>query len=117
VWTDRGKLGAVGIRVRDGVSLHGLALNVTTDLAAFELITPCGVAGTPVTSLAAEDVRDVSLAGVLAAAEAIACRLLVTPSLVASPSRGASAPRGARPDATWTHAARSLPRAASEAGV
>jgi lipoate-protein ligase B len=28
IWTERGKLGAVGIRVRDGVTLHGLALNV-----------------------------------------------------------------------------------------
>lgn len=75
VWTDRGKLGAVGIRVRDGISSHGLALNVTTDLAAYDLITPCGVAGLPSTSLAAEGAT-VSVEDVLSAAEAIACRLL-----------------------------------------
>jgi lipoyl(octanoyl) transferase len=76
VWTDHGKLGAVGIRVRDGVSLHGLAMNVTTDLAAFDLIAPCGVAGLPITSLAVEGVANVSVTGVLPAAEEIACRLL-----------------------------------------
>ncbi len=76
VWTDRGKLGAVGIRVRDGVSLHGLAVNVTTDLAGFELIAPCGVAGLPITSLHVEGAAEVSVARVLAATEEIACRLL-----------------------------------------
>jgi lipoate-protein ligase B len=54
VWTDRGKLGAVGIRVRDGVSLHGLALNVDLDLSGYALITPCGLPDMPVTSLRRE---------------------------------------------------------------
>lgn len=78
VWTARGKLGAVGIRVREGISMHGLALNVTTDVSAFELIAPCGVAGLPVTTLRMEG-ADASLTEVAAAAEAIACRLLTTP--------------------------------------
>ncbi len=76
VWTDRGKLGAVGIRVRDGVSVHGLALNVTVDLHAFTLIRPCGVAGLPVTSLAVEGARHAAVADLLPVAEKIACRLL-----------------------------------------
>src|SRR5262245_18775509 len=71
IWTARGKLGAVGIRVRDGVSLHGLALNVTTDLAGFATIVPCGVAGLQATSLAMEDAR-VTLEQVATAAAAIA---------------------------------------------
>ncbi len=79
-WTDRGKLGAVGIRVREGISMHGLALNVTTDLHGFELITPCGVAGLPATSLCAEGART-SLAEVADATQAIACRLLDAPSV------------------------------------
>ena len=48
------KIGALGIRVERGVSYHGIALNVTTDLAEFELIDPCGMPGVVVTSIAAE---------------------------------------------------------------
>jgi lipoate-protein ligase B len=44
------KIGAVGVRIRRGVSLHGVALNVTTDLRYFDLINPCGL-GRGVTSL------------------------------------------------------------------
>ena len=39
------KMGALGLRVERGVSYHGIALNVTTDLADFELIDPCGMPG------------------------------------------------------------------------
>jgi lipoyl(octanoyl) transferase len=45
------KVCAIGVRVRRGATLHGLALNVTTDLSYFNLIIPCGLAGRPVTSL------------------------------------------------------------------
>jgi lipoyl(octanoyl) transferase len=48
------KLGALGLRVERGVSYHGIALNVTTDLADFELIDPCGLAEAEVTSIARE---------------------------------------------------------------
>ncbi len=75
VWTDRGKLGAVGIRVRDGISMHGLALNVALDVRAFELITPCGVAGLPIASLRLEGAR-ATLRDVARAAEVIARRHL-----------------------------------------
>jgi lipoyl(octanoyl) transferase len=44
------KICALGVRIKRGVSLHGLALNVTTALAHFDLINPCGL-GRPVTSL------------------------------------------------------------------
>jgi lipoyl(octanoyl) transferase len=45
------KVCAIGVRVRRGVTLHGLALNVTTDLSHFETIVPCGLACRAVTSL------------------------------------------------------------------
>ena len=45
------KLCAMGVRVRKNTTLHGLALNVTTDLAHFATIDPCGLGGRPVTSL------------------------------------------------------------------
>jgi lipoate-protein ligase B len=45
------KVCAIGVRIRRGVTLHGLALNVTTDLRFFDLIIPCGLQNRPVTSL------------------------------------------------------------------
>ena len=48
------KLGALGVRVERGVTYHGIALNVTTRLAEFELIDPCGMPGVTVTSIALE---------------------------------------------------------------
>jgi lipoyl(octanoyl) transferase len=48
------KIGAMGVRVKRWVSMHGLALNVSTDLTHFDLIVPCGLPGRPVTSLARE---------------------------------------------------------------
>jgi lipoyl(octanoyl) transferase len=45
------KIGAIGIRVRNGVSMHGFALNVTTDLSYFNHIVPCGIANKEVTSI------------------------------------------------------------------
>lgn len=48
------KIAAMGVRVRKWISMHGLALNVTTNLDHFRLIVPCGLIGRPVTSLKAE---------------------------------------------------------------
>lgn len=45
------KIAAIGVRIRRGVSLHGLALNVSTNLDYFNLIIPCGLANRAVTSL------------------------------------------------------------------
>jgi lipoyl(octanoyl) transferase len=55
VWVEgTRKLAAVGVRVRRGVTTHGLALNVSTDLAWFEEMVPCGIPGCQVTSLERE---------------------------------------------------------------
>ncbi len=48
------KIGALGVRVERGVAYHGVALNVTVDLADFGLIDPCGMPGLRSTSVAAE---------------------------------------------------------------
>lgn len=53
VWSERGKIGFVGVGVRRWVSLHGFSLNVCPDLAAFNSIVPCGLPSCPVTSMAA----------------------------------------------------------------
>ena len=51
---DPRKIGALGLRVERGVTYHGIALNVTVDLADFALIDPCGMPGVTSTSIAAE---------------------------------------------------------------
>jgi lipoyl(octanoyl) transferase len=51
VWTDSGKLASIGVGVRRWVTMHGFAMNVTTDLLGFSVINPCGIAACPVTSL------------------------------------------------------------------
>ena len=55
VWTETGKLAAIGIRVSSGwITSHGIALNVDADLSYFDTIVPCGISNRDVTSLARE---------------------------------------------------------------
>ena len=55
------KIAAIGIRVAKGVTMHGFALNVNPDLAAFRQIVPCGIADADVTSLEIELARSISI--------------------------------------------------------
>ncbi|MGH6780526.1 MAG: lipoyl(octanoyl) transferase LipB [Sphingomonadaceae bacterium] len=67
IWTDdhgrEAKIGAIGVRVRRWVTLHGFSLNVDPELSHFAGIVPCGLAEFPVTSLAALG-RNIGMAAV-----------------------------------------------------
>jgi len=63
------KIGAIGIRVSQEVTMHGFALNCDCDLSWGQVIIPCGIADAGVTSLSRELGRDVTVAEVLPYAE------------------------------------------------
>jgi lipoate-protein ligase B len=52
VWVGDRKIAAVGVRISQGLTRHGFALNVVNDLSPFAAIVPCGLAGTGMTSVA-----------------------------------------------------------------
>ena len=54
VWVRGRKIAAIGVHLRQWVSMHGVALNVSTDLAQYAAIVPCGITDAEVTSVAAE---------------------------------------------------------------
>ncbi len=60
-WIGRRKLGSVGITVRRGITFHGLALNVGTDMEPFQWINPCGLKSCEMTSIEKEAGRKIDL--------------------------------------------------------
>jgi lipoyl(octanoyl) transferase len=94
VWVEgERKLAAIGVRVRRGVTTHGLAINVNTDLAWFAEMVPCGIHDKDVTSLARELGRPVAMDAVEEVlGQALARHFGLTP---ASGRRGVVGPAGA----------------------
>jgi lipoyl(octanoyl) transferase len=76
------KLAAIGIRVAQGVTLHGFALNCDPDLTWFDRIVPCGITDAGVTSLSKELGRDVPVAEALPVIERRLPELIVDPVAV-----------------------------------
>ena len=54
VWVEERKIASIGVHVKQWITYHGFALNVSTDLSYFRLIVPCGISGVVMTSVAAE---------------------------------------------------------------
>lgn len=54
MWKGSKKIGSVGLSIKHGISIHGLALNVSMDLTPFSWINPCGMTGVSMTSLKQE---------------------------------------------------------------
>ena len=62
------KIAAIGVRVAQGVTMHGFALNCNNDMMWFDRIVPCGISDAGVTSLSQELGKEISAADVLASA-------------------------------------------------
>jgi lipoyl(octanoyl) transferase len=69
VWVGNAKVAAIGIRVAQGVTMHGFALNCDPDLTAYDRIVPCGIRDAGVTSLSVLTGVRVTVADVLPRAE------------------------------------------------
>lgn len=64
VWVEQRKVCAIGIRIKQRISMHGIALNVCNDLKIFGSMVPCGISGRSVTSMAILTGDDLTIAGV-----------------------------------------------------
>ncbi len=54
LWVGSNKIGSVGLSIKHGISIHGLALNIRPDLAPFSWINPCGLENVSITSIKKE---------------------------------------------------------------
>ena len=94
------KIGAIGIRVARGVTMHGFALNCDVDLGWYDRFVPCGISDAGVTTLSEELGRDVTVSEVRPVVEARLRELLVWAPYTPTPDYEARPEPGRRPSAT-----------------
>ncbi len=75
VWSGGEKIASIGLKASHWVTMHGFALNVSTDLSAFDLIVPCGIRGCAMTSMERLSGKPIDLHDVGEAAAAEMARL------------------------------------------
>ncbi|EKD50573.1 MAG: lipoate-protein ligase B [uncultured bacterium] len=51
IWVGEKKIASIGLRIKNGVSLHGISLNICNDLSVYDYFDPCGMAGKVMTNL------------------------------------------------------------------
>ena len=84
VWTDDGKIAAIGVKISRGVAHHGFALNVNTDLTSYAPIVPCGIFDRPVASMASvlgtpQDTRAVAASVTVALGRGLGVKFVNSP--------------------------------------
>jgi lipoate-protein ligase B len=78
VWVGESKVAALGARIQQGITFHGLAINVAPNLAHFDLIVPCGLPAVKITSMQKELGRKPDLSRVRQRTAVNLCLLLGT---------------------------------------
>lgn len=79
VWVEGKKIAFIGIRIKNRVTLHGLALNVNNDLDLFDLIVPCGLQDVCVTSMSESRGRKFDLTSLKQEIVSNFCRIVAPP--------------------------------------
>ena len=86
VWIGSRKIAAIGVSIRGGATMHGAAINVTTDLTWFNAIVPCGLHGLGVTSMTRELGDAPPMDDVMAEAAAAFAEVYQTDVILAEPA-------------------------------
>ena len=76
VWINDRKIASIGVGIRKWVTMHGFALNVSSDLGGFQHITPCGIANVQMTSISRELGKEISLVDIRERIGPYLCRYL-----------------------------------------